>query len=737
MDMNFQKENRQQINSLVTKEINDMQSSSNEIQLSDLIRTIVDSWRLVCGIILLMLIIGVLYVFMATPVYQADVLLQVEEKSKGISGLAELSDILQEDSPVTAEFEIIRSRSVLGAVVNNLKLDIVARPKYYPLVSYFVDSNSDIIQVENFSVPAYFHNESFILVPGENNDYSIFDPDNNLLIKAEVGKPVKILLADGANINLFVSQLKSKSGTRFELINKSRLTAINLLKNSLVITEQGKLSGILQITLAGHSRGKITEILNEIANIYLRRSVERKSAEAEKTLVFLEKQLPMIKEKMENAEASLNSYRLQKGSVDLSMETRSTLEKIVSVDALLTQLKSDREELIRQFTPEHHRIASIDAQIYNLNKELRKVDSKVKGLPGTQQEILRLTRDLEVSSSLYTSLMNSAQELKIVKAGAVGNVRIVDYAMTPDVPVKPKKALVIALMFVLGSLLGVGVALISKSMRGAVDDPDIIENKLGIPVYATIPFSHKQRKLSHSLRYSKGSKDKSLNTRILAAVDTDDLAVESLRSLRTSLYFSKINSKNNILLLTSPGPDTGKSFLCINLAAVLAGSGKRVLVIDADLRKGHTHELLGVQRAFGLSDLIIDEIDLKEVIHKTDVNNLFVLTVGTRAPNPSELLMHQRFKSVLEKLSEMFDHIIIDSPPILAVTDAAIIGSHTDETLLVIRDSHSPLREIEQSIKLLKQAGVNLRGVVYNGIKVVSSRYGIGKYYGYSYSDKE
>lgn len=736
MDMNFQKDNRQQIKSLITKDKNYMQSSEHEIQLSDLIETVIESWRMVVGIVVSMFLLGVIYVFFATPVYKADVLLQVEEKSQGISGLAEISDLLQEESPVTAEFEIIRSRSVLGAVVRNLKLDIVARPDHFPLVSLFIDAKSERVQVENFEVPEYLQNESFKLVSGEGDTYTLYDPDDNFLVNAEVGNPVKIQLVDEDEIKLFISELKSKPGTHFELINKARITAIKQLKNTLVITEMGKLSGVLQISLSGPSRVKITQILNEIANIYLRMSVERKSAEAEKTLVFLEKQLPILKAKMENAEASLNSYRLEKGSVDLSMETRSTLEKIVSVDALLTQLRSDREELIRQFTPEHPRIASIDAQIYNLKRELKKVDSKVKGLPGTQQEILRLTRDLEVSSSLYTSLMNSAQELKVVKAGAVGNVRIVDYAMKPVLPVKPKKALVIALMLVLGGLLGVGAALINKSLKGAVDDPEIIERKLNIPVYATIPYSKKQRKLSQSLQHSKDISRRSLKERILAAVDSEDLAVESLRSLRTSLYFSNINAKNNVLLLTSPGPDAGKSFLCINLATVLSDAGKRVLLIDGDLRKGRVHELLGMQRSLGLSDLIAEDLDLKEVIHKTDINDLFVLTVGTLAPNPSELLMQERFKNLLDKLSEMFDHILIDSPPVLAVTDATIIGRHADSTLLVVRDAHSPLREIEQSVKRLQQSSVNLRGVVYNGIKAVSSRYGYGKHYGYSYTDK-
>jgi len=709
--------------------------STQEIQFSELITIFVDSWRLIVGMVLLFVVTGIIYIILARPVYQVDVLLQVEEGSKGIGAMTELTDLLQTESPVTAEFEIMRSRMVIGSVVDNLKLDISASAKHLPFIGAFIASGSESIKVENFDVPVAYQGKLFKLVAVGEGSYNLFDPEGILLTQGVVGKPVKASLANEEFITLFVSELKSKPGITFKLTKIARLTAINKLKQKLNITELGKSSGILRMSLEGTSKGKITSILNEIANIYLRQSVERKSTEAENTLKFLEKQLPILKAKMENAEAALNNYRLQKGSVDLTMETQSTLEKIVSIDAQLTQFRSDREELILQFTPEHPRIASLDGQIANLNRELKKVDSKVKVLPGTQQEILRLTRDMDVSSSLYTSLMNSAQELKIVKAGAVGNVRIVDYAVIPVKPVKPKRGLVIALMLLLGGLLGVGLALIRKSLRGAIEDPDIIEKKLGLPVYATIPYSRKQRKLNGYHRHAKGGQHRGLKQVLLAAVDTDDHAVESLRSLRTSLYFAKLNAKNNMLMVTSSSPDAGKSFLSMNLATVLADTGKRVLVIDADLRKGRIHHLLGVQRRMGLSDLIAGgDMDFSKIIHKTDINNLYVLTVGTIAPNPSELLLQKSFESVMEKLSESFDHVIIDSPPVLAVTDAVIIGSMAGATLLVVRDGQSPIREIEQSMYRLKQAGVNLCGAVFNGMKEANSRYGYGKYYGYSYS---
>ncbi len=739
------------MNSVNKNNDNSDAGNSQKIQLSELVETMISSWPLIISIVAAMLLFGILYNVIVTPVYQVDVLMQVEQKAKGVGALADLSEILQEESPTSAEFEIIKSRMVLGAVVDNLKLDTIARPVYFPLFGKIITRGHNLaeevappwlgvskyawggekLHVDHFSVPEPYQGKVFNLTAGENRQYKLFDPQGEFLAEGTVGEQLKITLGGNASITMFVGGLKSNNGTQFELVNISRLSSIEKLKTSLKIAELGKQSGVLRLNLSGTNRKKIKIILNEIANIYLRQSVERKSVEAETTLKFLDKQLPILKEKLENAEAALNNYRLKKGSVDLPIETKGTLDKVVAIDAQLTALKSQREELTRRFTPEHPRVAAVDAQIEQLNSELAKVDRKVKGLPGTQQEILRLTRNAQVNAELYISLLNSAQELKVVKAGAVGNVRIVDYAVTPTKPVKPKKNLVIMLSIVLGLLLGVGIAFTRKSINGAVQDPDIIERKLGIPILATVPFSKKQRELEKS---NPPAKDK---TTLLAITDTEDLAIESMRSLRTSLYFAQLNTKSNILSVTSPGPGAGKSFVSLNLAAVLACAGKQVLIIDADLRKGRVHEVFGIDNDLGLTDVIAGEVELNKAIRNTEIDNLDVITSGSIPKNPSEMLLHANFPISLKIASENYDQIIIDSPPVLAVTDATIVGRAAESTLLVIKDGQSPLREIEQSVKRLKQAGVNLRGIVYNSIKKVSSRYGYGKYYGYTYYHKK
>jgi len=183
-------------------------------------------------------------------------------------------------------------------------------------------------------------------------------------------------------------------------------------------------------------------------------------------------------------------------------------------------------------------------------------------------------------------------------------------------------------------------------------------------------------------------------------------------------------------MIAGPSPSVGKSFVSVNLAAVLSSNDKKVLLIDGDIRRGHLHEYLGIERKNGLSDFVAGEIPIGEAMHQTVVPGLTLIPTGTIPPNPSELLLHQRFANCLSVLTPRYDHIIIDSPPILAVTDAAIA------TLMVLKSGEHPMREIEQAVKRLQQSDVNLRGILFNDIRTESRRYGPGKYnYQYVYKD--
>ena len=728
-----------------------------EIYFSEFLGTLVDSRWFIAKIVLFVLLIGTAHIYIAAPIYRTDALLKVEHQSVGIGALDEFAGFsnLFKTPTIRSEIEILTSRSILGPVVENLQLDIIAQAAHFPIVGSALARMNDLskgvvepwfylskyawgserIKIETFEIPDSYLGTEFTVVTGNDSHYELYDEDSNLLGKGKVGDFKAIPLPDNGLISLTISKLRARPGTHFKLIKMPRLKAINELKEKLTIKEQGQdykdeesSSGLAQIILEGPSPEHISSIVNEIVSLYVKQIIELKSSKAMTTLKLLKEQLGAIKLQLENAEEALSNYRLKQGSVDLPKETQVVLENIVETEARIARLRETRQELMQKFTTSHPKLIALDAQIAASAQKLKSYESRVKALPDTQQEILRLSREVEITTQLYTMLLKKFQKLNVVKAGTRGKVRVIDKAAIPYEPVKPKKPLIFALYLLLGGMLGVGIAILRNTLLGGVKDPNIVEKEVGLPVYAMVPHSRKQKIVRVGTRHKYGMPP------ILAAAVPKDPAIESLRSLRTSLQFALLEAKNNVIMITSPGPNDGKSFISINLGAVLESMDKRVLVIDGDLRKGYLHKAIGIERREGLADVIAGDIGIERVIRASGVNNLFVITTGTLPPNPSELLLHERLAFNLEQIASHFDYVIIDTPPILAVTDAATISCLAGATFLVVKSGEHPIRELDHCIKRLRQAGGNVRGVVFNEIQASSGRYSYGKYYGYDYS---
>jgi tyrosine-protein kinase Etk/Wzc len=703
-----------------------------ELDLGDLLGVVIESRKLIVAITAVALVIGAYLAFTLIPIYKADGLLQVEEKTSGLANL-DVAAMMEDYTPVNAEIEILRSRSVLGAVVDNLKLDISASPEYSlflgeALARRMPAEQRPQIRVDTLEMPERMRGSAFRLVAIGPDVYDLYDAEGNHLLVGKVGETAEKTLPYGGRLSLFVSALQGEADQAFQVLRKPRLAAIQGLKKSLEVEEVGDWSGILSLSVEGADPEGVKAKVNEIANVYVRQNVERKSAEAEQTLEFLDAQLPIVRQNMEAAELALNNYRLEKGSIDLPLETQSVLQTIVSVEAQLNELRQEREKVTLAFTEAHPTVIALDRQIGRMTLELNDLNGQVRDLPTTQQELLRLIRDVEVNTALYTSLLDTAQELRVVKAGTIGNVRVIDYAVTPSSPVKPIKSRIMLLSLLLGCFVGVAAAFVRKSLKAGVEDPDLIEKTVNVPVYAIVSHSKRQRAIYKQLR-SKESKQA-----ILALDAPEDAAIESLKNLRTALHFGMMDVKNNCIMIAGPSPEVGKSFVSVNLAAVLTSNDKKVLLIDGDLRRGHLHEYLGIPRENGLSEFISGKIPIGEALHQTPVPGLTLVPTGAIPPNPAELLLHTRFNNCLSVLTPRYDHIIIDSPPILAVTDATIIGQMVGGALMVLKAGDHPMREIEQAVKRLRQADVNLRGMLFNDVPVQSQRYGAGKYnYQYSY----
>jgi tyrosine-protein kinase Etk/Wzc len=699
----------------------------DEINLHELVGTLMGARWVIAGFAGVALALGVLYTQVATPIFQVNGLVQVEDnKSGGLGAVtAELGDLFEGKTQAVTEIELIRSRMVLGKTVDDLNLDLSVQPKTFPLIGRLWADDSAKLDVGRFELSDAGEGEPFLVELLGNDEYALIDPEGELVANGKVNETLTATWL-GEPLGLFVRAATGQPGQSFKLARLNRGEAINKLSSNLGLSEKGRQSGIIQLTFKHPNRQLAVQVLNQVANNYVRQNVERKSAEAETTLEFIETQLPEVKKALEAAEVRFNDYRRRTGSVDVTKEGELILQQTVQADTSLLTLQQERKSLMTRFTAEHPSVKALDTQISSIRAEQNRFSGDISRLPATQQELLRLTRDLQVNQELYTTLLNNAQQLKVVRGGTVGNVRVVDTAQLPLKPVAPKKPMILMLSLMLGLMAGVGFAFVRQMLKSGVKDANQIESKLGLSVLATIPVSDAQEKLFKQISKKGG------RLSVLAHAAPDDLSIESLRSLRTSLHFALLDAPNNILMISGPSPQLGKSFVSVNLAAVMAAAGQRVLLVDGDMRRGYLNEYFGMPRDGGLSELIAGQREADQVIQSSGINGFDFVTTGELPPNPSELLLHPRFEAFLKDVSQCYDYVLVDSPPVMAVTDAAIIGRVAGATLLLARFAVTPLRELEHSAKRLQQAGVAVKGVLLNRVEV-SAGYSYGYQYAYAY----
>ncbi|KNC91451.1 tyrosine-protein kinase Wzc [Trabulsiella odontotermitis] len=703
-------------------------SGNDEIDIGRLIGTVIEAKWWVLGTTALFGLAAVIYTLFATPIYSADALVQIEQNA-GSSLVQDINSALNSKPPASeAEIQLIRSRLVLGKTVDDLNLDISVTKNTFPIFGAGWDRlmgrQNDTVHVETFTLPASMKEQVFTLEVLGPKQYQLTS-DGGFSARGEVGQP---LSKDG--VTLLVSGINAETGGEFTVTKFSTLGMINTLQNNLTVTETGKDTGVLSLTFTGENRDQIRTILDNITRNYLEQNVERKSEEAGKSLAFLARQLPEVRSHLDVAENKLNAYRQEKDSVDLPLEAKSVLDSMVNIDAQLNELTFKEAEISKLYTKRHPAYRTLLEKRQALEEEKANLNQRVTAMPKTQQEIVRLTRDVESGQQVYMQLLNKQQELKIQEASTVGDVRIVDHAITQPGVLKPKKALIILGGLILGLMLSIVGVLLRSLLNRGIESPQALEEQ-GISVYASIPLSEWQK--SHdSVKTIRGVK-RYKQSQLLAVGNPTDLAIEAIRSLRTSLHFAMMQAKNNVLMLTGVSPSIGKTFVCANLAAVISQTNKRVLLIDCDMRKGYTHELLGTTNVNGLSEILVGKADIVNSAKKTAINNFDLVPRGQVPPNPSELLMSERFAELVQWASANYDLVLIDTPPILAVTDAAVVGRLAGTTLMVARYAVNTLKEVETSLGRFEQNGIEVRGVILNSIFRRATGYQDYGYYEYEY----
>ncbi|WP_289115740.1 polysaccharide biosynthesis tyrosine autokinase [uncultured Psychrobacter sp.] len=715
-----------------------VEKEDDEIDLMALLLALLRGWKTILFFAILGLLIGILYSRYVNPTYKSEALIQIDEKSSGISALGgDISELIgAEDSKAQAEAELIRSRMVLEPVINSLHLRIrLADPEVGAIDRIVNDRTNTAIHtpegvsltttdgqasISQFNVSQGYLNQSFTLTRSETGFTLSNDLDE---FKGQLNKPHQFKGTDG-QIQITVNDLPIDSHA-ISLTKQSLQRTTNAINNALSVVEKGKQTGIIELSMTGNNQQQTSLILKEIVLSYVGQNQSRGTEDTTRTLEFMETQIPLLREKLEDSEAEFNEFRTKYGTIDVSQEAEILLAENSQIDTQLSELKLKKADLTTYYTDEHPLVIQINEQIAVLNARKQKIDNTIAGLPEVQREFLKLSQDTEINREIYLNLLKNYQQLQIAKAGQKGFARIIDLPINTFNAIAPKKLLIMILALLSGGMLGTMLVLLKNLLRNVVKDPERLEAKTGVPVIATVPRSPLLTRL--------GKKNKSPN-RLLAHADNDSLSYEAIKSLRTNLMFGmpvvgKVGERAKVILITGESPGVGKSFISANLTEVFSQLDKKVLIIDADMRLGELHRMFDMTPDNGLGDYLAQHIELAKVIHPTFIDNIDFMPRGQHPKNPSSLLSGDKFEQMMTELNEHYDYIVIDSPPILAASDAMIMSHYADKVLMVTRYDQSVEGQVAYAIKQMHKADIQVDGIVLNDVQQ-----GLMSKYSYHYS---
>ncbi|MFM9427800.1 tyrosine-protein kinase Etk/Wzc [Variovorax sp. GrIS 2.14] len=694
---------------------------------------------LISGVVAFALLVGLVYVTLATPIYRANLLIQIEDSAPDSkSFLNETTGLFEVKTPLTGELQVLGSRMVLNAAADQADLQVSAQPRYLPIVGAWLArhdvglsmpilggyvTGAERIDVTRFNVPPSLEDTGpFIVTTQGGGRYTVRHEMLEAPLNGVLGQPLRYTLSDGV-LDIQLSQLAGRPGAKFTVFVSSRDRAIEQLQGRLQLVEQGRQSNVIGVSLEDSNRLRLARVLDAIGDQYVRQNMARKSAEAEKTLAFLDAQLPTFENQLKTSEDAFARFRNQNGTIAFDEEAKVWLKKTADLQSSLLDLQQKRREAEPTFSDQSSKVQTLDKQIGAVQSELGSINTRIAGMPNIQRDALRLEREVRVNSALYQSMQNNALQMRLLKEGKIGNVRLLDKAAVSKVPVKPQKILVLTFALMLGILVGPAIALIRTRSRPGVHSPKDIELHTGLEVYAVVPHSPEQTLLDQG-------DNKATANNLLADIYPHSYPVETLRGLRVSLKIAMAEASNNRILVTGATPGIGKSFIASNFALLLAQTGKRVLLINADLRKREPRGIFGLKQEGGLSELLSGKLRMQESIHAQVRPNLDVLTTGQLPRMPADMLESKAFILALDMLSSRYDHLVIDTAPVLVAADAAAVAPACGVVLLVARADKTKLEELNESVRRLAQAGTPINGVLFNGMNF-NRRYNGD--YGYSH----
>jgi tyrosine-protein kinase Etk/Wzc len=685
---------------------------------------------------------GGLYALCAAPVYRSDILFQVEQSqtdSKQTSPSGDPSSVFDLKTDASTEIEVLKSRAVLDRAIDSTNLAVDARPHYLPLIGWrFVNAadglssplpggyvyGTERIDVPTFDVPKRLLGKRFALTVGDGGAYTLqrsgFFGRKGPIWQGRIGQPLHVETPEGP-IDVFVRDVAGKPGARFDLTRYSVEEATTWLQKNALISERGKQSNMVGVTLDGTDPVHDSRVLNAIGDAYLAQNTQRKSEAADKLIRYVDGQLPQLKAQLEAAENRFNAFRASHGTVNTSDEALALRQQSVDIETRVQTLQQRREELMTRFMPKHPAVVAVDAQLADAQRSLDMTRTQIQQLPTVEQGVLQLQRDVAVDTALYTNLLNTRQQMVLARASKTGTVRIVDTAKVAEQPIGPHRAVAAVSLLLMGLLAGAAIVIARQRVVGTIGNAEEIEWATGLPVFATVP--HSAIAAAAQGRPEAGRRVPHMS---MATVGAQDAALESLRNFRASLQLSMPAASNPVVLISGPTTGVGKSFVAANIASLVGAAKRRVLLIDADLRKGSLHDWFRYSRAPGLSDVVAGTHTLDEAIKRDASPGLDFIAMGNVVADPGELLLQPALADLIEQVASRYDMVVLDGPPLLPVADALVLGRLAGTVFLVARSGVTTLTELDESARRLEHAHIDVRGVILNDYTGAPGRYDYG-----------
>ena len=770
------------------------QIQNDEIDLKDLFKTIMKYKYIIAFFAIIFALASAIFAYTKPSIYSSFATIELQEDSNKWSPDDALKQAFSGGSVnVENQIEILKSKSLADRALKDLNL----KTRYFTVKNYRTKeyyNNSPFIVIDKI-LDDTIYGTTFNLTPVDEESFRLeikpiskfskrgvlaltgVQPleDYELITYDKVHKYGEDIVSQWFTLN--ITKLSSLENEEYSFAFVHPSIASDVYLSELSVSQVSELSSILRVSIEDNVSLRASDLLNSLFKAYLEQEVERKSEVANLSLDFIDNQLEEINKKLKTSETDLESYKEINDVISLSDKAKTVSTQLVEYESKIQELNieenilnnlfqyisnnqnlaglsvgsitfadpalailikslheqaSQKEALLLDYTELHpevkkfsQTIATLRRQIVawlknnlkqleqrkkSLNDLIYKYQKSIETLPKQERELTRLTRHFSVNEKVYSYLLEKRAETAILKSSTISNARILDIALNFSKPIKPKRVLIVLVGLILGVIVGLAYAFLREFFNNTIKNTEEIEKYSSIPIYGVIPFNKNKKTLS--------------------------VFSEAFRSIRTNLQFLPQNESSRIISVTSSVSGEGKTTIVAKLGEIISQTNKKVIVLDLDLRKASVHKEFDLPNNIGMSNYLTGQNSLTEVIKKTSNDFVDVITTGPLPPNPSELILNENMKNILDELKKSYDYILIDTPPVGLVTDALILMNYSDITFTIVRANYTRKEFIKNLDRLAKEHSHNHVGMILNGVEIGDKYgYGYGVSYGYGYGN--